>query len=294
MEATFTQGTIIKGIGGFYYVKCQDEIFETRACGRFRKEHIVPICGDNVILSENNDSVVEILPRKNEFIRPPVANIDAMLIVVAAKSPEPDYRMVDSLLVNVENRGIDAVICINKTDLISDEKVKEMAEIYKKAGYKTILTSTVKEEGREELLSVLEGKITALSGNSGVGKSSILNFILGDETMETGDVSRKLERGRHTTRHVELFPIGNSGFILDTPGFGKMDLPKMTSDMLADFFKEFEEFNEGCRFGGCKHLSEPDCAVKSAVEQNLIAKERYESYKYFYDQLKNIKEWTLK
>ncbi len=275
-------------------MKCDGEIFETRACGRFRKQHIVPICGDNVVLSENNDSVVEILPRKNEFIRPPVANIDTMLIVLAAKSPEPDYRMVDSLLVNVENRGIESVICINKTDLISDEKIEKMADIYKKAGYKTILTSTVKGQGKEELMRVLEGKITALSGNSGVGKSSILNFILGGETMETGDVSRKLERGRHTTRHVELFPIKNSGFILDTPGFGKMDLPKMTSGMLADFFKEFKEFDGKCRFGGCNHLSEPDCAVKSAVEQNLIAKERYESYKYFYEQLKNVKEWTLK
>lgn len=243
-------------------------------------------------LSENNDQITEILPRKCEFIRPPVANIDQMIVVASMVSPAIDFSMIDAMIVNIEARGTKPVICINKSDLYGEEESEKVAQIYKKAGYDTVITSAVTGKGREELLFVLKDKITAFSGNSGVGKSSLLNLIDEDFMLETGSVSKKLERGKHTTRHVELFPLKSGGFVLDTPGFGKTDLPLITADKLSSLYIEMAERESGCRFTGCSHITEPDCAVIEAVQNGEISKERYESYKYFYNKLKNVKEWN--
>lgn len=248
--------------------------------------------GDEVVLSENADSVVEILPRKNEFIRPPVANIDQMVVVTSVISPAIDYLMIDSLIINIEARGLEAVVCINKSDINGEDECKKVAGIYNKAGYKTVITSASTGQGREELGQILKDKTTAFSGSSGVGKSSLLNLIDSEFMLETGSVSRKLERGKHTTRHVELFPLRDGGYVLDTPGFAKTDLPPITTAELSGLFREMAQRSDECRFKGCAHIFEPSCAVREAIENGEISQSRYESYKYFYEKLKDVKEWN--
>lgn len=295
MGGIYTVGTIVKGIGGFYYVKSEDgEIYETRACGRFRKEGITPLVGDRVSLSENLDSVVEILPRSCEFIRPSVANINQMIVVLSLISPEVDLHLVDALLFCIETKGIEPVICINKCDLNSGDRYSDVKDIYEKTGYRVIVSSAKEGEGREELAEVLKDKITAFAGNSGVGKSSLLNLIEKEFGLETGDVSKKIERGKHTTRHVELLPLHFGGFVLDTPGFGKIDIPKMEKEDIKLYMREMRDLNDKCGFRGCNHISEKGCAVISAVNEGQIPKSRYESYLTFYEELKNYKKWTEK
>ncbi len=284
-------GIIIKGIGGFYYVKTADgNIYECRARGIFRKNGIKPTVGDNVLFE--NGSISEIEERRSYLIRPAVANIDNLIIVISAKNPMPDLMLTDKLTVMAEYCGITPIICINKTDLADSINI---IKVYKSAGYRVITTSAVENIGTEELKEVISGKISAFAGLSGVGKSSILNLISGVDT-ETGEIS-KIQRGRHTTRHVELFEIDNDTFVLDTPGFSSLalsDICDVKANELSEYYPEFKCVNEACRFKGCLHINEPDCAVKKLVDNGDIACSRYESYKDLYEQLKHIKEWENK
>ena len=273
-------------------MKVGEEIFETRACGRLRKEKIVPMIGDRVALSENCDLVTEILPRKSSFIRPPVANVDQMVIVASPISPQIDLLLVDTLILQNEISGIDTVLCLNKTDLVDESTVEQIADIYKNAGYKTIFASALNNRGGEQLKTVLKGKITAFAGNSGVGKSSILNLLNKDFGLETGSISR-IERGRHTTRHVELLPLEDDTFVVDTPGFSRLEIPTLCAEDISAYFKDFALYSKDCKFRGCTHIDEPGCAVKIALENGTIGASRYTNYKYFYGKLKDIKKWQL-
>ena len=286
-------GRIIKGIGGFYYVKTESgEVTECRARGVFRKENIKPLVGDSVEFSvEGNLGYVEkILPRKNMLLRPAVANIDAVFIVLAAKEPDPDTLLCDKIVLSAEIAGIEPIICINKTDLKSAD---DLEKTYKNAGYKAFCVSAKDENVREVIMPYLIGKTTAFSGLSGVGKSTLLGILTGKE-QETGEVSQKIKRGRHTTRCVELLELASGGYVLDTPGFSSFEIGGIKADELKDHFPEMRELGEKCRFKGCLHIDEPDCAVKAALTKGNIAKSRYESYKIFYETLKKVKEWENK
>ncbi len=283
-------GVIIKGIGGFYYVKAEDEIFECKARGRFRKEGLVPMVGDTVSISVKNGkgSIDEILPRTTMLIRPAVANIDQLVVVVALRSPEPHAALIDHFLILGEHSGIETVLCFNKADL---PHTQELVDIYRNAGYRVVLTSVETGEGVEELKSLLKGKITAFAGNSGVGKSSLLNALGAPEGLETGRVSEKIQRGRHTTRHVELIELDGCALALDTPGFSSFEMPAVKAEELQDYFIEFASYIGGCKFRGCAHISEPGCAVLEAVAQGKVSKLRHNSYKELYQELKKVKEW---
>lgn len=277
-------GIIVKGIGGFYYVKDSEGIIhECRAKGAFRKEHIKPMIGDFVTVEDG--SLVKIEKRKNFLIRPPVANIDNLVIVSAAASPDPDFFLIDKIIITAEKNGIKPIICVNKTDLASDDK---LVDIYSGAGYPVVSVCAEAKTGIDELMPYLKGKTTAFTGLSGVGKSSILTLITGRE-MQTGDISEKIRRGKNTTRHVELAELDEGGFVLDTPGFSLFDIENIKADELCGFFPEFA--GGECKFKGCSHVSEPECAVKEKLLQGKIAQSRYESYCTLYEQLKQIKDW---
>lgn len=285
-----TKGRIIKGIGGFYYVKATDNtIYECKARGIFRKESIKPAIGDFVDIQVENGkgSIEKIYPRTSYLIRPTVANIDVLVIVVAAAEPEPNILLIDKLLVNAENVGISPVILINKTDVKSGEELKE---IYEKAGYPVVLTSAVEKDVKEEILPYIKDKTSAFAGLSGVGKSTILNLIT-NTVQETGEISDRIKRGKHTTRHVELLELPEGGYVLDTPGFSSFELNSIKADELYRNFPEMRDLEDMCRFKGCVHINEPDCVVKDKVESGEIAKSRYESYKELFGELKKIKEW---
>lgn len=288
------EGVIVKGIGGFYYIRTECGLIETKARGKFRSQNIVPIVGDRVRVSpgaeEGKGSLDEILPRKNSFIRPPVANLDQIMITFAAKEPEPNLRLVDKLTVTALASGVSCIICINKIDVAPKES-EALAEIYRSAGFPVILSSSVSGAGKMELVEILRGKVTALAGNSGVGKSSILNELTDGERMETGNISEKIKRGRHTTRHVELIELPFGGYAFDTPGFSSFELAGVRAAELEQYFPEFEPFLGKCRFSGCAHVNEPDCAVKEALAQGILSESRYESYCELYEDLKKIKEW---
>ncbi|MCC8169810.1 MAG: ribosome small subunit-dependent GTPase A [Oscillospiraceae bacterium] len=284
-------GIIIKGIGGFYYVKTADDnIYECKARGIFRKEHIMPMIGDRVSIdiSGGKGSITEISPRTTQLVRPPVANIDTLVLVVAAASPDPNLFLLDKMLVNAEINGIEPMICINKTDLVQRA---DLEEIYK--CYTVIYVSAEKREGIDKLSSLIKDRVSAFAGLSGVGKSSLLNLIT-DSEMETGSVSKKINRGRHTTRHVELMELSTGGFVLDTPGFSSLEIDSIKADELQNYFPEMAEVKNDCRFRGCSHINEPDCAVKRLLNSKGIAQSRYESYKELYNTLKQIKEWEKK
>jgi len=266
-------------------------LYETRACGRFRKENLIPRVGDRVEISREKDFVTDILPRKNELIRPPVANIDLIVVVASLVSPCVDMFMIDAFLLSAKAAGIEAMLCINKSDLCTEADCEAFCNIYKSAGYETAVVSAVQNYGVDYLRNHLKDKVTAFAGNSGVGKSSLLNLIGDDLGLETGEVSEKLMRGKHTTRHVELFPLKEGGYILDTPGFSRIELSGILSEDLAALYPEISAIEEPCRFTGCVHLKEPGCAVKSAVEDGRIHEKRYESYRYFYEKLKENKFW---
>ena len=250
--------------------------------------------GDKVVLTENLDSVSEILPRSCEFIRPPVANVNQMIVVLSLVSPAVDLRLVDTMLFYIETKEIEPVICINKCDLDAGDSYTMVQKIYEKAGYRVIVTSAKEGEGKDELTEILKDKITAFAGNSGVGKSSLLNLIENEFELETGEVSHKVERGKHTTRHVELLSLPFGGFVLDTPGFGKIDLPKMEKEKIKYYMREMRDYNDACMFRGCNHISEKGCAVIKAVNEGKIAASRHESYLAFFEELKNYKDWTDK
>lgn len=287
-------GTIVKGIGGFYYVKTEEGLIECRARGRFRRAGESPMVGDRVRIVRTAEdaqkgSVDAILPRKNMFIRPPVANIDQLIITIAAANPEPNLLLADQLAVTAEAMGVHPVICVNKLDL-NEEGAKAIAGIYQKAGYPVLLVSAREDVGTEQLKAVLQDKITALAGNSGVGKSSLLNALNSLE-LETGDVSRKTQRGRHTTRHTELFELPFGGYVFDTPGFSSYAAEGLRPEEMASLFPEIAKAEGGCRFSGCAHVAEPGCSVKEAVGRGEIAPSRYENYCAFYQAAKAAKKW---
>ena len=290
------EGVITKGIGGFYYVKTADGILECKARGRFRKEKILPYVGDRVVVhavNETEGSIDEILPRKNQLIRPPVANIERLVLVMAITAPEPDLKIVDKLLVTAESKEIETAICINKTDLDSGEKTRGFREIYEKAGYPVMEVSAENETGLDEVCRFLQGKISAFAGNSGVGKSSILSLVT-NRRLETGVISDRTERGKHTTRHVELLELPFGGFVLDTPGFSNIEVSGLTADDVRFLFPEIEKLEGKCRFRGCRHVAEPGCAVTEQVKTGLIASSRYQNYKDLAVQLASVKEWQKK
>lgn len=280
------KGIIIRGIGGFYYVLSDGNVYECKARGVFRKEKITPMVGDNVCIEVKNGkgSITEIMPRKNSLVRPPVANIDTLCLVIAAAAPEPNLRLIDKMLVYAEKSSINAVICINKTDLGSRD---DIVEIYEKAGYPVICVSAGTKTNMEALHKIMDGKVTAFAGLSGVGKSSLLN-ILTDAGMETGNLSQKIERGKHTTRHVELIKA-NNGFVFDTPGFSSLEVPDMSEDELETCFPDISRFSDGCKFRGCSHIKDSGCAVRQAVDEGDIALSRYESYSEMRENLRKRK-----
>ena len=287
-------GIIVKGIGGFYYVKTDDGIIECRAQGKFRNKSLKPMIGDKVdilISDDGTGSVTNIYDRKNEFIRPPVANVDQLILVVAAKNPEPDLMFIDKMTVIANHKNVDLILCINKMDIGDDETIR-IKSIYEDARFKVIETSATHGVGIDDVKEYLSGKITAFAGFSGVGKSTILNAIT-DANAETGEISKKLKRGKHTTRHVELFDHGENSYIMDTPGFSMLDLPYIKASELENYFPEFAMHIGTCKFAGCTHTSEPGCSIKEAVDVGDINIERYNHYVEFFDKLKNIKEWEI-
>lgn len=285
-------GKIIKGIAGFYYVDTQAlGLFECKAKGLFRNKNIKPLVGDNVIIHVIDEekklgSIIEILERENELIRPAVSNVDQAMLVFALKRPDPNLNLLDKFLVMMEFQNIETIICFNKTDIADEDFMQQLRHIYNNAGYKVIFASTTNNQGIEEVRGLLKNKTTVFAGPSGVGKSSMLNVLIKDDKMETGSVSEKIGRGRHTTRHSEIFKIADNSYVFDTPGFSSLFVPGMTKEKLEDCFPEFLEYTNACRFIGCAHVNEPDCAVKSAMEENEIQKSRYENYKLMYQELK--------
>lgn len=291
------QGKIIKGIAGFYYVNVVESgVYECKAKGVFRKEKIKPLVGDNVrieILDEENKTgnIVEIFPRKNELIRPAVANIDQALVVFAVIKPTPHFNLLDRFLVMMERKEIPVVLCFNKKDIATSPEIAELEAIYEKCGYPIVFTSALEQENIEEIRRLLLKKTTAIAGPSGVGKSSLINLLQNQVQMETGTISRKIERGKHTTRHSELIAVDADSYIMDTPGFSSLYVNDFEKEELKYYFREFASYEGQCRFQGCDHVHEPGCAVKEALEEGKIHPIRYKNYLEMYTELKEKKRY---
>ncbi len=288
------EGVILKGIGGFYYIDTEMGVYECRARGIFRKERIRPTVGDAVrisVLDEENKkgSLDEILPRRNELIRPRVSNVDQAVIVFAAKSPNMNLDLLDRFLLLAEEQELDIVIVINKIDRDKKEQYLEAAEMYRKAGYPVICTSAEKGIAIEELRAALENKISVFAGPSGVGKSSLINAAFPGLELSTGAISEKIQRGKHTTRHAELIQITDKSYIVDSPGFTSLFLNHIPSEKLQYHFREFEPFIHKCYYNGCIHINEPDCAVKAEIGE-AVAQKRYDRYVTIYEELKEEEE----
>ncbi|MCD7717574.1 MAG: ribosome small subunit-dependent GTPase A [Lachnospiraceae bacterium] len=330
------RGKIIRGVGGFYYVHAEDSgVYECRARGIFRKEKIKPLVGDDVEISvldekERTGNVDRLLPRRNMLIRPAAANVDQAMVVFALNHPQPNLNLLDRFLIMMNRQQIPVIICFNKMDLADAEQIQMLEQIYRGCGCEVCFISVAQQEGLDHVRRLLEGKTTVLAGPSGVGKSSLTNSFLSEQHMEVGEISRKADRGKHTTRHTELLvlnpcdssdpqpefsvdqpealndspelqpefalerpdaDIRRNSYILDTPGFTSLYLPDIEYEELKEYFHEFAPYEEQCRFQGCMHLKEPDCAVKAAVEVGEIPAARYESYTLLAEELKNRKKY---
>ena len=287
-------GKILKGIGGFYYVKTETDLIECRARGLFRNKSVMPYVGDNVEIEISQDGsgyIKSIEKRKNFFIRPPIANVDLLLIIVAVANPSPDLLFLDKMLIQAKMAKADALICFNKSDLIEPNET-DYIKTYTDLGYKVFITSTYTGEGIEDLKNAISGKVISVCGFSGVGKSSILNALLGKENQEVGEISKKLSRGKHTTREVSLIEYTKGSYLADTPGFSSLSLPNsVTKDNLKTCFCEFDKFEPNCRFSDCVHTSPKFCGVYDALEKGLISLSRYNNYINLYESLKDKKEW---
>lgn len=283
------KGKIIKALSGFYYVASEDEIFQTRARGNFRNRKITPLVGDEVIFESSNQTdgyLLEILPRKNELVRPPVANVDQGVVVTSLVEPNFSYNLLDRFLVTLEYEGIEPIIFLTKADLVKDlAAMKAIEETYQAIGYH-VITSKAEGEDLLELQRYFPERITVFMGQSGAGKSTLLNRIVPELALETGVISESLGRGKHTTRHVELLPICD-GLVADTPGFSSIDFLEIEAVELPKLFLDFLAVAANCRFRECRHLNEPDCAVKQGVAANEIAETRYKNYVQFLEEIEN-------
>ncbi len=274
------EGLIVKGYGGFYFVQSNTELWRCRGRGRLRFQEQSLLPGDRVLFLplESGTGVIEaVLPRKNALRRPPVANVDQAILVISLAQPEPDLTLLDRLLVLCAFEKIDAVICFNKVDLVGEEFAHGLASVYHKVGYPTILTSALQGNGLENLRHLMKNKLSVLAGPSGAGKSTLLNALEPGLSLITGEVSKKLRRGRHTTKHVELISLAG-GFVADTPGFSNLNLPQLERTELGFYFSEINELSKGCRFPDCLHMLEPDCTVKAALDRGMISSTRYQNY----------------
>ncbi|NDL66885.1 ribosome small subunit-dependent GTPase A [Clostridiales bacterium F-3ap] len=290
------RGKIVKGIAGFYYVHVPEHgVFECKARGIFRKEALTPMIGDDVEIqvvdpARKKGNIEKILERRSELLRPSVANIDQALLVFALHQPEPNLQLLDRFLAMVENAGIDVVLCFNKADTEQGSEGEALEEMYRRVGYHVLVTSALEDRGLEPLKKVLHHKTTVFAGPSGVGKSSLLNLLQEAVSFETGSVSRKIGRGRHTTRHVELIALDKDSYLVDTPGFSSLQLDDFSSQDLKDQFIDFHPFLDACRFKGCMHLKEPVCGVKEAVRDGKIHPSRYENYKAIYEEMQELQK----
>lgn len=290
-------GKIMKGIAGFYYVGVVESgVYECKAKGIFRKDKIKPLVGDDVEIEVLNEeeklgNIVKILPRRSELIRPAVANIDQALVIFAAREPKPNLFLLDRFLVIMEKQDIPVIICFNKQDLCDEEEVGRLKGIYEACGYPVVLASAKQGEGIEEIKSRLRGKTTTVAGPSGVGKSSLTNLLQNEVQMETGEISKKLGRGRHTTRHSQIIQIEEDTWLYDTPGFTSFYVEEIEKEELRFYFREFSKYEGTCRFQGCTHTHEPGCMVKNALEEGKISKERYENYLELYGELKEKRRY---
>lgn len=291
------QGKIIKGIAGFYYVYVEGHgIYECKAKGIFRKDHVKPLVGDDVIVDVLDESkmlgnIREILPRRSALIRPAVANVDQALVIFAIVKPNPNFNLLDRFLIRMERQNLPTIICFNKQDIATDDEKDALRKGYETCGYQVCFVSALENEGLEQIKALLAGKTTTVAGPSGVGKSSLINQLAPKANMETGAISEKIERGKHTTRHSEIIAIGEETYIVDTPGFTSLDISEITKEELGNYYPEFVQYEPYCKFSGCAHISEPSCGVKDAVEAGKISRVRYENYKVLYQELKEMKRY---
>ena len=291
------QGKIVKGISGFYYVHVVGTgIYECKAKGAFRNQKIKPLVGDNVEIAVVDEekrigNVEEILPRTKELIRPAVSNIDMALVIFAAAKPDPNFNLLDRFLCMMEYQKVPVTICFNKSDLVDEAQRDALRAIYEPAGYPILFTSAKTGENIDTLKELLKGKTTALAGPSGVGKSSLTNTLQDQVEMETGQISTKIERGKHTTRHSEIIPLGEGSYIMDTPGFSSMDVPGFEKEDIWTCYPEFLPYEPYCRFQGCSHINEPDCGIKEAVAEGKISKVRYDNYVLIYEEKKQMRKY---
>lgn len=293
------QGKITKGIAGFYYVYVPDMgMFECKAKGIFRKDNVKPLVGDDVIIQiiskeEMTGNICDILPRKSCLIRPAVANIDQAMIIFALRKPDVNLNLLDRFLIQMEQQNLKTIICFNKADLEDQEgpSSQKLAEIYSKAGYDTLVISAKEDNSIDQVLQLLKGKTTTVAGPSGVGKSTLINRLQPDLQMETGSISQKIERGKHTTRHSQLIPICEETYILDTPGFSSLSIFDMEKEELESYYEEFQSLTNGCKFTGCSHIHEPICGVKEGLKTGQVSPERYENYKLLYAELAQKKKY---
>ena len=289
-------GKIIKGIAGFYYVYTTLGIVECKAKGSFRNRNIKPLVGDNVEVAIVDSellkgNIIDILDRKNSIIRPSSANVDQAMIIFAIVKPDPNYNLLDKFLIYMQQMHIDTVVCFNKTDIATQEDIELLRSAYEGCGCQVIFVSGANNEGLDTINRVLKGKTTVVAGPSGVGKSTIINALYPEANMQTGEISRKIERGKHTTRHAELFALNDDTFIMDTPGFTSLAINNIEKEDLWRYYPEFEQYETECKFGGCSHISEPVCGVKNAVEKGLISSIRYNDYKILYEDIKLQKKY---
>ncbi|MCM1123537.1 MAG: ribosome small subunit-dependent GTPase A [Eubacterium sp.] len=291
------QGKIIKGIAGFYYVYVEGHgTYECKAKGIFRKDHVKPLVGDDVVVDvidegEMTGNIRQILPRKSALIRPAVANVDQALILFAIVKPNPNFNLLDRFLIRMERQCLPTIICFNKQDIASAQEKEALRHSYETCGYRVLFVSALENEGIEQVRELLAGKTTTVAGPSGVGKSSLINRLAPEANMETGEISVKIERGKHTTRHSELIALGEETYIVDTPGFTSLDISEITKEELGQYYPEFVQYEPYCKFSGCAHISEPSCGVKDAVAEGKISRVRYENYKVLYQELKDVRRY---